>query len=182
MEEKDLWERMVGEKTDYYNKFVMYRDMDTGRVKNKRSIRMLAEELGCSRQSLEKLSVKFNWVERAEAYDLYLEQRQRQKREKEILKMHDDHALAASQLVKKALNRLLRLPDDAISAADVVRMLDTGVKIERLSRGESTENKHLSGSATITHDGNVEVKRRIDMSSLTDKELTDLERIFEKLH
>lgn len=182
MDEKDLWERMSGEKTDYYAKFCHYRDMDTGRVKNKRSIRILAEELGCSRQSLEKLSVKFNWVERAEAYDLYLEQELRQKREKEIIRMHDNHANIASQLINKATKRLLTLPEKEISAQDVVRMLDIGVKIERLSRGEPTENKHLSGNTTITHDGGVDVNQRIDVSGLTDEELTGLERILEKLH
>lgn len=182
MEERELWERMPGEKTDYYNKFVKYRDMDTGRAKNKRSLRLLADELGCSRQSIERLSVKFNWVERVEAYDLYLEQELRHKREKEIIRMHDNHAKIASQIITKATKRLLTLPEEEISAADVVRMFDIGVKIERLSRGEPTENKHLSGSTTITHDGSVDVNQRIDVSELTDEELTGLERILEKLH
>lgn len=30
-------------------------------------------------------------------------------------------------------------------ATDIVRLVDVGVKIERLSRGESTENKQISG-------------------------------------
>lgn len=181
MEEKELWDRQNGEGARQYEKFCKYRDMDTDGLRSKRSLRKLANELGCSRISVENLSSKYNWVERAEAYDMYLEQKARKRREKDIEKMRETHAKIATQLITKATKRLLSISEEEISAADIVRMFDTGVKIERLSRGESTENKQLSGNATITHDGAVEVKQP-DMSKLTDEELTGLEQLLEKLH
>ena len=57
------------------------------------------------------------------------------------------------------------------------------MKIERLSRGDSTENTAVSGKVTAEHTGKVEMTGAIpDMSSLTDQELEELEQILGKLH
>ena len=80
--------------------------------------------------------------------------------------------------------RLLTMPEEEITAADLVRLVDVGVKIERLSRGESTENRQISGEAKVVHQGEVTVKNpdNLDLSRLSDEELTELEQLLEKLH
>ncbi len=86
----DPWEQMAGETVQQYEKFCAYRDMryivtegfqELPRLDltRERSIRGLARELKISRKSLEPLSVRFRWVERCEAYDLYHYNEQRQK-------------------------------------------------------------------------------------------------------
>jgi hypothetical protein len=98
--------------------------------------------------------------------------------------MRKNHALLASQMIKKAAKRLLTIPEEEITATDIVRLVDVGVKIERLSRGESTENKQISGEAKITHQGEVKVRSPgdLNLSSLSDEELVELEQLLEKLH
>lgn len=187
------WEQMAGETVQQYEKFCAYRDMryiapakagnlPTLDLTRERSIRGLAKQLNVTRKALEPLSARFRWVERCEAYDLYILRRLKEKNEAEILKMHANHADIAFKMLKKAMKRLHSLQDDDIEAADMIRMIDTGVKIERLSRGESTERQEVGG--TVRHSGEVTMKAgsSIDLSSLTDKELVNLEQLLGKLH
>ena len=181
-EEAELWERQDGEREKAYDAFCVYRDMKYESEKHKRNLRGAAIRAGYkSEKQLDKWSSEYRWQERCDAYDKHVEQQKRAKNEAEIIKMTNGHAKAAGQLVAKALKRLLTLPEDDLSAADVVRMFDTGVKIERLSRGVSTENTAITGSAKIEHAGRIEVGRSIDVSKLSDEELSELERLLEKL-
>lgn len=189
------WERMDGETVQQYEKFCAYRDMrytapaGDGELPKldltrERSIRGLAKKLGLSRKTLEPLSARFRWVDRCEAYDLYILRRLKEKGEAEILQMHENHAMIASQMLKKALRGLLKLSDDDLDAADIVRMVDVGVKIERLSRGESTERQEIGGETTVRHSGAVAVTpvNGLDLSALSDEELGNLEQLLSKLH
>ena len=189
------WEQMTGETVQQYEKFCAYRDMryiapsatgDLPRLDftRERSIRGLARQLGLSRKTLEPLSARFQWVERCEAYDLYILRRLKEKGEAEILKMHENHAAIAAQMLKKAMRRLLTMQEEEIAASDMVRMVDVGVKIERLSRGESTERQEIGGETTVRHSGEVSVKpgNGLDLSGLSDEELGNLEQLLSKLH
>lgn len=189
------WEQMTGETVQQYEKFCAYRDMryiapsGTGDLPRldftrERSIRGLAKKLGLSRKTLEPLSARFQWVERCEAYDLYILRRLKEKGEAEILKMHENHAAIAAQMLKKAMRRLLTMQEEEIDASDMVRMVDVGVKIERLSRGESTERQEIGGETTVRHSGEVSVKpgNGLDLSGLSDEELGNLEQLLSKLH
>lgn len=193
---EDIWEQLPNESADQYTKFCLYRDMaydgkpeafdgkntTFGRKTKKRSLQKLANELGLkSKRPLEGLSVKFDWGARCEAYDLDLERRVRQAHEGAIIKMTEDHALLGAQMIRKATSRLLKIPEEEISAGDLIRLADVGVKIERLSRGESTENQNVSG--TLAHKGTVKVSVQTehDLSDLSDEELTQLEQLLGKV-
>ena len=179
------WERIPGETSREYQKFCAYRDMNSSdKPIRKRSLQRLAKELGLSLDHLKKLSAKNDWVSRAAAYDEYLDELAREQNEAEIIKMRKNHALLASQMITKAAKRLLTMPEEEITAADLVRLVDVGVKIERLSRGESTENRQISGEAKVIHQGEITVKnpQNLDLSRLTDEELNELEQLLEKLH
>lgn len=189
------WEPIAGETVQQYEKFCAYRDMryiapagagDLPKLDftRERSIRGLARQMNLSRKTLEPLSARFRWVERCSAYDLYILRRLKEKSEAEILKMHENHAAIAAQMLKKAMRRLLTMQDDEIDATDMVRMVDIGVKIERLSRGESTVRQEIGGETTVRHSGEVTVTPGsvIDLSALSDEELGNLEQLLGKLH
>lgn len=192
----EIWDRLPGESATQYDRFCRYRDMRytgaDGRKLDgiqspfrKRNLRGLAEEMGIKRyMTLGDASTKYNWVERCEAYDIEIERQNREQQEQAILKMNKDHADLAAQMVRKAAKRLLTIPEEELSAADIVRLVDVGVKIERLSRGESTENKQISGEATMNHKGAVTVKatNELNLSELSDEELSQLEGLLDKLH
>lgn len=191
----EMWEQMYGENVQQYEKFCAYRDMryieplptsDVPRldITKSRSLRNLAKSLSISHKALEPLSAKFRWVERCEEYDSYILQLLRAKNEAEIIRMKEKHATIAAQMLRKATQRLLTIKDKDIEASDIVRLVDVGVKIERLSRGESTENQKISGETNVHHSGTVNIKPtdHLDLSSLSDEELEQLEQLLGKLH
>lgn len=186
--QRDPWERLPGETARQYECFCAYRDMrylekpkkPGGIVRPdftiRRSIRGLAEQMGVTRKSLEPMSAKFDWVARADEYDSYILDCVAAQNTAQIVKMHEKHAAIAEQMLRKATSRLLTIPDTDIDANAVVRMVDIGVKVERLSRGEPTENR------TVTHGGALEVEntQRADLSALSDEELNQLAGLLEK--
>lgn len=187
IEPENLWDRIPGETPREYQKFCAFRDMiseDKDLRSRRRSIPKLCEQIGFSVDHLRKLSAKNDWINRAAAYDAYLDEQIREQNEADIIKMKKDHALLASQMIKKAAKRLLTIPEEEIAASDIVRLVDVGVKIERLSRGESTENRQISGETKVTHQGEVKVRNPgdLNLSSLSDEELVELEQLLEKLH
>jgi hypothetical protein len=184
-EPAEFWERLPGETVGQYDKFCAYRDMKIpGDPTGRRSIRALSDTIGSPKRYLDKLSSTLKWVARAEAYDIEMERRARKQNEAAILKMRRDHAELASQMIKKAAKRLLLIPEEELSAADIVRMVDVGVKIERLSRGAPTENRQITGEITATHTGEVDFQFTddLDFSCLTDGELQDFELMLEKIY
>ncbi len=184
-EPANSWDRIPGETPREYQKFCAYRDMNTAdKPIRTRSMAKLAKEIEFSYDHLRKISVKNEWVSRCADYDAYLDEKAREQNEAEIIKMRKNHALLASQMISKAAKRLLTISEEEITATDIVRLVDVGVKIERLSRGESTENKQISGEAKITHQGEVKVKSQgdLNLSRLSDEELSEFEQLLEKLH
>lgn len=195
-ESKEIWDRIPEETAAQYDKFCRYRDMRYTGIDGRkldgiqapyrrRNLRGLAEEMGLKRfMTLGSMSSQNNWVERCEVYDMEIERQNREQQEQMILKMNKDHAALAAQMVRKAAKRLLTIPEEELSAADIVRLVDIGVKIERLSRGESTENKQISGETTLNHAGTVMVKanRDVNLADLSDEELSQLEGLLDKLH
>lgn len=179
---QEPWERLPKESSKQYDFFCAYRDMrytpkpapDGGEplpsmdITKRRSIRGLAVELNASHQAIEALSARFHWVERCDAYDDYIRERLQAKREADILKMHDTHAAIGAQMLKKALAALLAINTDDMTPGDVARLVDVGVKVERLSRGESTEKREIGGEVKTNH------TETLDLSTLTPEELRRL--------
>ena len=185
------WDRMPGESVRNYGYFCAYRDMrytpaassdDLPKLDltSERSIRRLAAQVGKSRMTIGGLSSKYNWQARCDAYDLYILRRLQDRNEAKIIRMRENHAAIGEQMLKRAMRRLLSLGDDEIEAADMIRMVDVGVKVERLSRGESTEKQEVSGKTAVEHSGAVAFELP-DLSALTDEEVEQYERILGKL-
>lgn len=128
------WERQKDETTKQFEAFQIYRDMGVSR-----SIRAVAEQLEKSETLIGRWSSKNDWVERCEAWDMEQDRVAREAQKKEIVKMRKKHAdLAQAMLVKAAL-ALKSIPVEEIKASDVSRMVETGSKLERLSRGDVGE-------------------------------------------
>src|ERR1017187_2409163 len=141
VEEKQAWARQAAESSKAYAHFCLYRDMG-----QERSLRKLAREDKCRAKvgQLERWSSKWRWVERCQQYDDYTERQLRLQQEKERLEMHKRHAkmgMLAQTLAVRKLEKVvnkIEQNEDTLSPADAARILDIGVKVERLARGEST--------------------------------------------
>jgi hypothetical protein len=146
-EEKHEWNRQLRETSRSYELFCVYRNLGPERslAKAKESAKGIP-----SVARLKVLSRKWNWVQRARAYDDCLERQRRQQQEKDRRIMHERHAkiaLLGQNIAVKGLENLLGKVQNGeqVAPGDLSRLLDTSVKVERLARGESTENHEVSG-------------------------------------
>jgi len=185
--QENPWDRKPSETPRQYQMFCAYLEMNTAEKPIRtRNLLKLTKEIEFSYDYLRRLSSTHDWVSRAAAYDAYLATKIREKSEEDIIDMRKNHALLAAQMIRKATKRLLTMPEDDITASDIVRLVDVGVKIERLSRGESTENKQISGEAKVTHQGEIKLNQKspgdLNLSCLSDEEIAELEQLLAKLH
>ena len=141
MEEWDFREDL-GETERAYHYFCLYRDMDLPLGMNaRRSLRKAAEMSQLSIVSVNAYSRKYKWVERCKAYDLYREKLRRRLHEEELDKMYANHAKIGGSIIAKAMKKLLQTSDDMLTMNDVTKLLEIGIKTERISRGETIEGK-----------------------------------------
>lgn len=160
MSEKKIWTRQKGERTKSYHLFTIYRDLGPNRSQRRaheKHVKMVQDEgdskvKPVSLQQFERYSSDWNWVERAEAYDDYLEEKSRLNNELEIEKMNKRHAHDAEQIQNAAIKDLLNVEPYDESKASIegrknaaARTWKIGVDAERLARGVATEKVEQSG-------------------------------------
>jgi hypothetical protein len=148
-DERQPWDRQVGESSKAYSHLCIYRDMGVSR-----SLRHMAGLPGCTsvRRQLNRWSSRWRWVERCQRYDDHLERQARLEQEKErkdMAKRHAKIAILGQTLVVKSTEKLIAEVEDGsrrATASDISRLLDVSVRVERLARGEPTEISELGGS------------------------------------
>jgi len=132
----EMWERHKEENSSKeYAAFCIYRDLGPNRSLEK----VRRSGVKTTLRWLQHWSAKYNWVERARAYDDYLERRKREEKEKAILDMAERHAKLAMAFQQRVAQRLQEIDPSELSPADMAKWLDIATKLERLSRGEPTE-------------------------------------------
>ncbi len=133
----EQWEKQEHETTKAYAAFCAYRDL--GADRSLANIIPILYGAGVNkttkRRHLAEWSSKHGWVARVEAYDVYLEAKERHENEKAIKDMAKRHADQALHLQQKGLARILDLDPHDLSPIDALRYITEAVKIERISRG-----------------------------------------------
>ncbi len=190
------WDMLPNESPLMYERFCWYRDViyyDDAELQNthvlditkRRSYRACADHFGLALNTVEREGKKYRWQERCEAYDRYIALLARRENERKVKKMLNNHALLGAAMVQRAAARFISLKENEIDAADTIRMADVGVKIERMSRGVSSEDTvvYLNPNPEDARErpaATVDVNPVFDFDSLTDEELNQLERIVGK--
>ena len=147
-EEKHEWDRQPRETSRACELLCGYRDLGT-----ERSLRKLKQGTNGAPNvnRLKRLSTRWNWVERCERYDDYLEQQDRLQQEKERREMRKRHAKIAvlgQNIVVREMESLIAKGQSGgsqLTPSDVARLMDVTVKVERLARGEPTDSHEVSG-------------------------------------
>ena len=103
-----------------------------------RNVTSLAKRLSKSRQLLVNWKQKYNWQERCIAWDKSLQEIEYKTAVKERKKMAKRHIAIAMSMQAKAVEALKQIDVSKLNANEIIRLYDTSVKIERLSRGEAT--------------------------------------------
>jgi len=132
----ELWDRLPNESTKAYAAFCVYRDLGTERSLEKAG-QMLDKPR--TRKWLGEWSAKYKWVERAKAYDDYVEKLKRKEKEKAIKEMAERQARIAMAFQEKIIERLQSIDPAELTPTELARWFDVAAKIERLNRGEPTE-------------------------------------------
>ena len=126
------WERQDGETEKAFSAFKAYLEMED------RNICQLAKRLSKSRQLVDKWKQKYNWQERCIAWDKSLQEIEYKTAVRERKKMAKRHIAIAMSMQAKAVEALKKIDVSKLNAGEIIRLFDTAVKIERLSRGEAT--------------------------------------------
>lgn len=126
------WERQNNESEKAFSAFKAYLEMED------RNICQLAKRLAKSRQLVDKWKQKYNWQERCIAWDKSLQEIEYKTAVKERKKMAKRHIAIAMSMQAKAVEALKQIDVSKLNANEIIRLFDTSVKIERLSRGEAT--------------------------------------------
>lgn len=168
------WERQPDEPYLAYEYFSRYLQLKEPH----RNVYSLAKIVGRPATSLYQIYYKWRWEERCGQYLNSVEKQKEELRKELREKMHEDHAKLAQEMLDKARQGLAFLDAGTMSANDISKMADIAVKIERLSRGESTEKVEQENKGTIQ----VLHERGLVDSILSNKDASELAcKLFEQL-
>lgn len=135
-----IWDRLPGERVDYFNAFKLYRDsryfmLDDGTyMVSHRTIAGLARELSIVPAILTYISKIHCWADRCKAYDDYMETVIQRRKTQEIAMLQSDHAQLARTLCDKAMG-YLKKNFDKLQPKEVLQALELGLKFGRISAG-----------------------------------------------
>lgn len=132
-----IFEQQEEEGARAFEAFCIYRDAGASR-----SLEMVSRSLEKNPSLISRWASDYQWSVRARAYDMEQDRLRRQAFADAIKEMAERHAKIAVRFQAKLLKRLENLDPEEIQAKDMARWLETAVKIERLSRGVSTDNIH----------------------------------------
>jgi hypothetical protein len=177
------WEKSDDESSLEFQAFVIYRDMKP----EDRSYSKVAQLLTKTKVQIGEWGAKFHWQDRVSAWERELDRVKLKKRAEDIEKMSERHAGQAQAISRaafipveallknmsspewpKTLAKLQKLPPLQLIeyAKAVASVMPTIMKMERLARGETTEESRVSGnfSAKIVDrkEYQVNVSDRID--------------------
>lgn len=131
------WEPLPGESAKKYEAFQHYLNMKTDT--DDRSLRKVAFDLNKSLTHIGTLSSQYNWVSRADAYDKEQLRLAQKEQIDAIKKMRKRHANISVQMLTKAMQKMSMMEAAELTPQDVKAWVETASKLERLSRGDTSE-------------------------------------------
>lgn len=155
--ERKPWQQQVGESSKLYRYFCAYMNAMPG----ERSCPKVAKRLGLSAVTLTKASQKYGWQARVGAWDQEIARRMAASTEDAVVEMRKRHiqigvglqtagvkelqalvnkvnaAAAGAQAlaIKEGRDPSLAFHEPVLSPLDTLRLLQSGIEIERLTRG-----------------------------------------------
>jgi hypothetical protein len=125
------WDRQPGESGRQFSSFCAYRDLHP----LDRSLAEVGRRLGFSQTYLERLSSRFQWVERTAAFDRHQDGIQQAWRARLVDEMNARHAEIAGAALQKVAERLSTMEPSSLRPADISRLLEIASRVERMARG-----------------------------------------------
>ena len=136
------WERQPGESARAFRAFAVYRDMGLGRTLEATGRQVSGGNPGRKKGTtgcIRNWYQKFNWAERARAWDNEQDRIWREQQTKARKEMLERHVKQAKALQLKAIERIARMKPDELKPGEVLDYFIQAAKMERLCLGEPTE-------------------------------------------
>lgn len=153
------WERKKGESSEAYAAFKLYYQMG-----DKRSCTKVVQKLNKSRALITGWCGRWNWVERARAYDNELARQEFAEACNAVKKMNEQQAQIGLLIQKKALEALKEMKSKELYPKLLLQYLVQGAGLERKSREsdidmrvnieQSKMNKMMEDGVQIIDDTN----------------------------
>lgn len=143
-EARQPWDRRRGELPKDFADFVKYRDLGPAR-----SLSKLAREADRGMTRLSMLCRLHDWVDRAAAWDDYMDRERQLAQVEELRAMHRRHATLANAMFVKAGQRIQSIEPEKLTVREAVMLADLAVRIERHARGEPIPS--IDVRADLTH-------------------------------
>jgi hypothetical protein len=135
-EEKRL---IKGESDEAWQAFVMFRDMPWRAILPLlRKVNTVATELHKPHPLLYRWAERWDWYNRAAAFDDYMDKESIKENVWRLAEMRQRHGRSAREIQKKAMSILLKTPRGQITSQVALSMIRDGAMLERLALGEPT--------------------------------------------
>lgn len=139
------WERQPGESNKAYTAFCIYRDLPpTQRSLKEVTIRFYEKDRAKVRRAskmIEKWSVRWRWVERAEAWDQERDRRAREAEIEAVKKRRQEMVDALTLMLQKGVAALKQTDPRWINPANQWRYVSEAVKLLLQIDGEATDKQ-----------------------------------------
>jgi len=127
LEESHPWDRLADEPTKEYAAFRIFRDL----APLQRKLITVAERAEISERQARILANKWDWRDRADAWDDAVHQTEDRERLEAIRQMHQLHRGAGRAAMSKALVGLQQLQPSELTPGTIARLMQLGAKLER---------------------------------------------------
>jgi hypothetical protein len=142
VEHREVWDKQPAESDRAFSAFTIYRDAE------KRTFKLVAEQLNCSPQNIFQWSSKFNWRLRCDAYDIDQDRHQREDMARSRVRMRERH-LSVAQAMLGIVARGLREWQSRIASGAAVNLAPEqlalltkcAVEVERSTIGVDGEHR-----------------------------------------
>jgi hypothetical protein len=156
------WAPLEEETAMAFHAFAAYRDLPP----SKRSIAAVARQIGKDPGHLRLLSAKHSWVDRAKAYDAWLDRQAVENLARGRTQMREAYVHAAEVAREKVMQRLRTLDPEEMSVRDLATWLELCNKVERQNRGEPDKVVEVKGQVSIADSLDADTRRSLMAEAL----------------
>jgi hypothetical protein len=153
-QETKVWLKLPGETRSAYQAFAIYRDIYYESDKpGHRSYQLVADKLAKSVVLIKRWGSKYNWVERVDAYDQYLENLRQEAityakqtmatRHIKIISTGLDMAEEVLEKMQEDMHKFYGENERPMNPKDAAKFVETLIKLERLTLGEATDKTDI---------------------------------------
>jgi hypothetical protein len=158
------WTRRPTETSRAYDAFMRFCDLG-----QRRTLRTLCEINRLSKSTVASWQTNHDWIDRAKAYDEWLVRESALDQVEQVKDMRRRHAVVGSAAVEKGSKRIADVDVDRLTIREAVLLVDLGVRIERLARGEASEVVEVGMRGPSGQDILALLRRRPDLVGVAEE-------------